>query len=364
MADGFKEAGGVTWAELAAGAAENFTIDYVDDLTPGDTITGSTWSGAGLTFTGQGIDGTAVNVRIGGSDAGKWYDVTNLVTTADGDTLVKDFRLYSRAGTSLDTDLPSIFNTGGASIRDAIASLRRDRLALALRRLSPRAEISDESLLEKLLAAEAQVSRDLRVWLTPREVLPWSASADEIQALQDAGKVVEFEPGYDYSPEFYDGNSWGRLDLRQVAVIEVHKIEFVYPSLGQTLYAIPNEWIRVDRKYGAISLVPTNATIVLPLNNYILTVLGGGRTIPLMIQVRYSAGLQNAARDYPDLVDIIKKSAVLRLVDDMLLPTSGSTSADGLSQSLSWDADKYREAIEKKLEGLRQAIQGVRVMVL
>lgn len=364
MADGFKTAGGVTWAEIQAGAAQNFAIDYSDDVTPGDTITNSTWSGAGLSFSAQGISGTEVNVRIGGTSAAKWYDVTNIAVTAAGDTLVNNFRLYSLPGATLDTDFPSLFNQVDGGIRDAISSLRRDRLMLGLRRLAPRAEITDELLLAKLIAAEASLSRELRVWFTPREVLPWSAAQAEIDALQDAGKTVEFEPGYDYSPDFYDGDSWGRLELRQVQVIDVHKIEFVYPSMQQGLYSIPADWIRVDKKYGSISLVPTNATVVLPLNNFILTVLGGGRSVPLMLQVRYSAGLQNAARDWPDLVDVIKKDAMLRVIDDLWLPGSGSTSADGLSQSLSWDADKYREAIGKKVETLRQALHGVRVMVL
>src|SRR3546814_15149872 len=79
--------------------------------------------------------------------------------------------------------------------------------------------------------------------------------------------------------------------------------------------------------------------------------LGGGRTIPFMIQLTYVAGLANAARDYPDLLDVIKKKAVLKIVQDRYLPQSGSISADGLSQSVSVQMDQYQDVIDHALYG-------------
>ena len=88
-----------------------------------------------------------------------------------------------------------------------------------------------------------------------------------------------------------------------------------------------------------------------------------GRNVPLMMQIRYVAGLQNASRDYPDLRDLVQKMAVLNLLADLFLPQSGSISADGLSQSLSMDLDKYRQSVAERIETVRQAIHGVRHMV-
>ena len=92
--------------------------------------------------------------------------------------------------------------------------------------------------------------------------------------------------------------------------------------------------------------------------------MGGGGTVPHMIQVRYRAGLENAARDYPDLVDLVQKAAVLRMIEDAFLPQSGSISADGLSRSTSIDAAKYHEQVDARLDRLRDALSGVRCLVL
>jgi hypothetical protein len=62
---------------------------------------------------------------------------------------------------------------------------------------------------------------------------------------------------------------------------------------------------------------------------------------------------------------------VLKVIDDGFLPQSGSISADGLSQSLSVDMDKYHDAIGRTLNGgkgsnggLMTAIHGIRVGVV
>ncbi len=70
-----------------------------------------------------------------------------------------------------------------------------------------------------------------------------------------------------------------------------------------------------------------------------------------MIQVKYVAGLKDAKNDYPDLVDVILKQAALKVLEGNFLPSSGSISGDGLSQSISFDASKYRELIQETLMG-------------
>ena len=96
-----------------------------------------------------------------------------------------------------------------------------------------------------------------------------------------------------------------------------------------------------------------------------------GRVIPSMVQYIYTAGLVDVQRNYPELLDCIKKSAVCKIVADAYLPQSGSISADGLSESVSVDLSKYHEAIDHILNGppgsnggLMSKIHGVRIMVM
>ena len=91
---------------------------------------------------------------------------------------------------------------------------------------------------------------------------------------------------------------------------------------------------------------------------------------PDMVQLSYTAGLANAAQDYPELIDVVKKKAVLSVLADSFVPQSGSISADGLSQSMSMDLGKYSEAIDEIIHGpkgsnggLMTKIHGIRGMV-
>jgi hypothetical protein len=89
-----------------------------------------------------------------------------------------------------------------------------------------------------------------------------------------------------------------------------------------------------------------------------------GMTLPGALQIRYRAGLQNVPRDYPDLLNLIQKLAVLDTLDDLFLGTSGSTSVDGLSQSFTWDSSVHRETMDDKLDALRQSLSGIRLAVV
>ena len=77
-----------------------------------------------------------------------------------------------------------------------------------------------------------------------------------------------------------------------------------------------------------------------------------------MIHVRYKTGIADID-EYPDLIDAIYQTAVLSIMDDKFLPASGSDSADGIAQSISWDASKHQDRIDKKLAALRADIYGM-----
>jgi hypothetical protein len=101
----------------------------------------------------------------------------------------------------------------------------------------------------------------------------------------------------------------------------------------------------------------------LPLNAFILSALGGGRIVPEFLDIRYQAGLENAARDYPEILDLIMKQAALGIAEDLYLPSSRSesTSADGLSQSSSigFKIDDYTNLIDAKVDALKSSLFGI-----
>ncbi|WP_163333495.1 hypothetical protein, partial [Klebsiella aerogenes] len=62
------------------------------------------------------------------------------------------------------------------------------------------------------------------------------------------------------------------------------------------------------------------------------------------------------------------KTASLKIIEDAFLPSSGSISADGLSQSISFEAEQHADAIQRVLHGpkgsnggLMTAIHGIRL---
>lgn len=214
-----------------------------------------------------------------------------------------------------------------------------------------------------LLAAEKDAERQLRVFFGPTEVFPPDPLQSDITALGDGARWVE-DAAYDYDPELFQGESWGFIPLRFRPVSAVKSITFRYPAPTSQFYQIPSDWIRFDKKYGHVRLVPAASSFSAPLSAFIMQALGGGRTVPFMIHIRYTSGLTNAVVEYPDLVDLVKKMAVLRLLQGTFPAQSGSISADGLSQSLSVDMDKWQSAIDHGLSEMRDALHGIRIGVL
>ena len=140
-------------------------------------------------------------------------------------------------------------------------------------------------------------------------------------------------------------------------------MQFVYPQPYSGVFSVPTDWIRTDKKYGHIRLVPGTQAFAAPLSAWVMQVMGAGRTVPQMIQLRYTAGLRNAAQQYPELVDLVQRMAALRILQAQFVGASSSISADGLSESRSLDLDKFQGDIDQHLERLRQVIHGVQCLV-
>lgn len=253
----------------------------------------------------------------------------------------------------------TLFATNAA----VVAELRADRLVLSGSLYFNAADLTDDYIYNKVLSAEADAARRLRVFLEPTTVFAGEPSADEIASVGTAPWIEE--AGYDYEPELWNAEDWGYLVLRNKLVSRIVSLEFVYPSPAAGSFKFPDTWMRLDKKAGHIRFVPAGATMqVGALSAMILSMMAGGRTVPQMIKARYIAGMSNAAKDYPDLIDLIKRMAVLRIINDAFVPQSGSISADGLSQSFSTDIDKLAAGVDAQIEALRTSIHGIRCMVL
>ncbi len=228
--------------------------------------------------------------------------------------------------------------------------------------LSGLCSLPSESLWAVLVAAEADAERALRVYFGPVEVLPETASPAERDALDAAGTRWVEEPAYDLDDEAWMGDRWGYLPLRKAPVQAVHGMQFIYPLPFGKVFDVPSDWIRVDKRAGHIRLVPGTQAFAAPLAVGMMQAIGGGRTIPHFIHVRYRTGLD--PRQYPDLIDLVRRMAALRLLQGMFLPASGSISADGLSESTSVDTGKFADEIAAATSRLKQAIHGIQCAFL
>jgi hypothetical protein len=219
----------------------------------------------------------------------------------------------------------------------------------------------DDEVWSRLVSAEASAQRKLHVFFQPTTLFPDEPTQAEVTAL--AGGAWAVDPGYDMDQDLLQPGGWSFLTLRQKPVIEVQSIKFSYPTMG-TVFSIPQQWIKLDRKYGHVRFIPTHAAFGAQVGGMMIGAMGMSGA-PQFIQVRYRAGLRDVARDYPDLVSLVQRLAIANMLTDALLPASSSISADGLSQSKSPpDVDKLMEGIDKSFDALRQRIHGVQMMVL
>lgn len=247
----------------------------------------------------------------------------------------------------------------------AAATMVQQRYGGVFAKYADAAAASTEAIESALLAAEADASRRLRICFAPTTIIPDDASEDEREELEAMGERYATESAYDYEPALWTPDDWGYLVLRQKPVIRIERIEFAYPAPTAGIFRMPDNWIRLDRKAGHVRFVPNGPSLQAgPMSVFILSSMAGGRIIPGMIRVRYVAGLQDAARDFPDLIDVVKKMAVLRILQSAFLPQSGSISADGLSRSYSVDIQKWHDGVDDAIDVLMQSIHGPRMVVL
>jgi hypothetical protein len=342
----------------------DYSLDWSDWLAQanGDTISTSVWaSDAALTLNSESVSGAFTTVWVQGGLPNKWYAITNTVETTQGRRDQRTIRLFITDDTATAT---AVDGTACFPNRiDAIDALRRDNLLLAGQSYLAGVDLSDDLIFEKLRSAESQVQHHVRCYLAPTVIIPDDAPQSEIDALELASTRYAQEAAYDYDADFFSGDKWGYIVAKQKPLISVQSIKFAYPTPIGQVFELPTAWIRADKKYAHIRIVPTALSASVPMASFIMQSISGGRSIPFMIQLRYTAGIRDVHAEYPELVSAIKRLAVLNILKDSFTPQSGSISADGLSQSMSADMDKYQDSVDKTIDSVRDAIHGIRFAV-
>ncbi len=308
-------------------ATLDYSVDWGSLLEANESVASSSWvvEPPDLTVASQFSSGNVNTVWVSGGQPGQWYTLTNRITTSSSPARMDErvIKLYVAPDVTSTAPGSALF----PSRLSSISSIRNDRLTMAAAGALPSVQISDDYIWDKLLAAEAELARELRVYLQPTKIIPDDAPQAEVDALVASGQPWAQEPAYDYESSFFRGQKWGYLLANSRPIVSVESFRFVYPTNLQQVFDIPSDWIRLDKHAGHVRLVPTSTSFAAPLAAFALQVMGGGGIIPFMLQLRYTAGLTNAAQRWPDLVDVAKKKAVLSIIQDSYLPQSGSISA-------------------------------------
>ncbi|WOL24218.1 tail fiber protein [Yersinia phage fHe-Yen8-01] len=299
-------------------------------------------------------------------DNGAYADQVNAI----GKCIICVPTIYGRQMTQADLVDPYQLTRSQLFIKELIVpEIRRDQLMAASAGALGSLKVSDDYIWSKLIAAEAEISRRLRVFLTPTRIFQHEPEQHEIDALGNMPWTVDTPQ--DYEPTMFDRDKWGYFITRHHPIVSVERLRFIMPSAGGQYFDIPAEWMKIDRKYGHVEILPvTNATLI-TTSVLGFTALTWQSRIPQMVHLEYVSGLVDAETKYPDLLDAVKKMAVTKIITDTFLPQSGSISADGLSESMSVDISKYNDLIDRIIDGpeksgnggLQAAIHGIRAMI-
>lgn len=342
------------------------SFDLIELIPPDDTLANVSWeSGVGIVVDETSFSTNEVGAWFSGGTQNKWFSAVATWISSSGASDQFVVQVFIKEDAETVSDMGSALFPNKLT---AVNDLRRDRLVLAAQTHFGGIELSSSYIWSKLIVAEAEVSRLLRVKLTPTAFFPLPPTQEQIDALD--GMPWEEDPAYDYDPDMFQGEMWGFVMTNNKPLISVQSLRYIYPDPGLLSYEIPADWLRLDKKAGQVRIVPASVAS-LPISAFLMQVIGAGRVVPHMMHLTYVAGLANAARDFPDLVDVVKKVAVLKMIEDSFNGQSGSISADGLSQSTSIDTSKYEDSIDRILNGpkgsnggLMAAIHGIRLGVM
>ena len=345
-----------TFSPKNPGEQLNLGFDFSSSLSPNETLVS-----AAVTITVlRGIDAHPENMLVGdphvvggvvslfvtGGVSGVTYLLSCYATTSDPQVLIDEGVLVVQSSTQTSALFIKAIDVG---------QLRQSQQAISGTNINFSA-LTDDALWQCLLAAETDLSRRLGVSLSPVEIFPDPPTDDELLELN--GNPFLIEPGYSLPPNFFGVGKFGAFRLRQIPVVEIKELNLVYPNTGISVFKIPLDWIRCDYKYGLIHIFPSSLLTTTPLSIFTMQALTAGMEIPCMIRVRYTAGLTNVQTEYPDIIALVKRMAILRIINDAWIPMSESISADGLSQSQNNDLEKLQKLVDGQIGTLKDRLLG------
>lgn len=218
------------------------------------------------------------------------------------------------------------------------AEIRTSELyGVAMKAVGEARPYSDADLEDKIRAAEDFYERRLQVRFGTKRVV----SAGPERGLIEGDDYDISEAPYTYRSDLFYASNWGSMELRMRPVVSIQKFAFAFPDVSKPMFTPDPKWIRLDHKYGQINLVPTSGpTVLIALNSFILTAIGGGFDIPKSILIDYTVGypLSRLRGDYSDLLQGIKMRTCLYLLPGLGVALTGgrsstSLSLDGMSES-------------------------------
>lgn len=206
--------------------------------------------------------------------------------------------------------------------------------------------LKDEVIARKIRAAEDFYETDLAIRLQQKKV----ASDPDIRGLVEGTDYDLAEAAYPLDANGFVGDTFCYLRLNLRPVASISRLAFQLPGM-RSAFVVPPDWIKLERKYGRIQLLPITGQFgvqLLQISSLGLTMLSAGRTLPQVIFVDYVTGFTTAQlqADHQNLLEGILLRASLLLfgiVGNVRSGgfQSGSLSEDGLSRSMSLPSGKY-----------------------
>lgn len=184
--------------------------------------------------------------------------------------------------------------------------------------------LSDEAILRKLYAAEDFYERDLQMRFKQTRVFSdvfgrqnGVFPADTTFALPgDYDPLTDIdEPAYNYPDYFFNYSTWGQFTLNYRPIINIERLAFAFPGT-RPLYTPPKNWLRIDRKYGTVQIVPSSGEVLVSvLAGFILRIAGGARGVPQSIFVDYTIGFLpgELEQNHQDLIEGVKLRTIMNL---------------------------------------------------
>jgi hypothetical protein len=340
------------------GEVLNVGFDFSDVLAPAENLVSATISITVLRGTDPApndmrkndpaIIGDIVSQFIQGGIAGVTYLITCTAVTSDPQTLIDEGVMVVESSQQTSALFMKAID---------VYAYRQNQLAIAAGSYDQLANLSDDVIWQKMVAAEQDLGRLLGIPLQPTYIFDHQPTGTEITAL--AGQPYQWEDGYNLPPNFFSVSKFGCFRTRVFPIVEIKSIRLVYPNQLGASFEIPMSWIRVDNKYGIIHIFPSAQSVTAPLSIFMVQALGAGTEIPCMIRVEYVAGISATNGMYNDLVELAKRMATLRILHDSFLSPGDSISVDGLSQSSAANLKDMQQNLDAQVENLRQRLRGV-----